>query len=192
MKTPEPWHPSRVVPPLSVFLTKSPFTSHFPWMYSKYNHAMSHSDIRRALNNRWTDGQTDGTDFTPSTANAGGNKPYTNMQVTCGPSKLNSWPPNVPLLEHLLDSVYITGISLLGSVQTPQIKYLSFFSIRMRVRSYEWCILFFFLLFCLIGYYVTVSLISIKFHYMRELCHLIWYICIFDGNDGFSEYYTIN
>ena len=41
-------------------------------LHTKFRGPRSNGSARRALTNRHTDGQTDGTDFIPSTADAGG------------------------------------------------------------------------------------------------------------------------
>ncbi len=63
MKMPERWCPSHVMPSLSVFLPHRPSYMDIPAV--------------RELTDRWTHRHTGGTDFIPSTADAGGNSVWT-------------------------------------------------------------------------------------------------------------------
>ena len=68
MKKPERWRPSRVVPSLSVFLPHRPSnTDIYPW--------------ERWLTDTHIDGHTDGTDFIPSTGDAGGKNNSTSLNL---------------------------------------------------------------------------------------------------------------
>ena len=66
--------PSRVVPSLSVFLPERPSTTH-----TKFGDPRSNGSVVRA--NRNTDLQVDGTDFIPSTADAGGKNAFRCLQL---------------------------------------------------------------------------------------------------------------